>query len=387
VARARPVLAGLAAEAARRELDRELPLASVRELAATGVGVLRLPPEHGGAGASLRELFRFVIELAAADSNVAQALRAHFGTIEQLLAAGRSGHWDRWFPRVVAGDIIGNAYTERNTPTLREHRTTLRRTDDGWRLDGEKFYSTGTLYSQLVSTAGRIDGTDRSAFLLVPVDREGVELVDDWEGFGQRLSASGSTRFSDVAVHDDEVLDDNYDAERTTHLIGFFQLYLAGVLAGITRNVATDAVALVRGRTRTYGHAGAEQPRLDPLVQQVVGDIDGLAFAAEATVLAAADALDAAYATSRAGAPDPVVHREAALAVARAHRVVARQASDAAWQLFDAGSASSTDRSRNLDRHWRNARTIASHNPLIYKPRVVGDYLLNGTPPPPSGFF
>ena len=39
-----------------------------------------------------------------------------------------------------------------------------------------------------------------------------------------------------------------------------------------------------------------------------------------------------------------------------------------------------TERFR-LDRHWRNARTLASHNPVIYRDRIVGDYVLNGTSP------
>ena len=39
---------------------------------------------------------------------------------------------------------------------------------------------------------------------------------------------------------------------------------------------------------------------------------------------------------------------------------------------------------RGLDRFWRNARTIASHNPLIYKEWIVGDYVVNGTEPPKS---
>jgi len=31
------------------------------------------------------------------------------------------------------------------------------------------------------------------------------------------------------------------------------------------------------------------------------------------------------------------------------------------------------------DRHWRNVRTIASHNPFVYKATKVGDFIVNGT--------
>ena len=386
IARARPVLDELAATAAARELGRQLPIDLVRQLTGTGIGALRIPREYGGAGLSLRELFDVIIEVSAADSNVGQALRAHFATVEALLASGDHTQRERWFPRIVAGAIVGNAYSERGTATLRTVQTTLRRDGDRLVLRGEKFYSTGTLYADLVSTAARTEN-ETTAIILVPVDRDGVHLRDDWDGFGQRLSASGSTRFEDVVVTEDEILDHDWENSPTNHLVGFFQLYLAAVLAGIARNVGTDAVTLVRGRSRTYGHASAETPSQDPLVQQVIGDISAAAFAAETLVLAGADALDRAYATSASGTPDPDVHDQAALTVARAQVTVARLTLNASEALFNAGSASATDRSRDLDRHWRNARTLASHNPLIYKTRIIGDHVLNGGPLPRTGFL
>jgi hypothetical protein len=52
---------------------------------------------------------------------------------------------------------------------------------------------------------------------------------------------------------------------------------------------------------------------------------------------------------------------------------------DASTLIFNAGGASAILESSKLDRHWRNARTLASHNPVVYKPRVVGDFVVNGT--------
>ncbi|GAA1775456.1 hypothetical protein GCM10009712_24200 [Pseudarthrobacter sulfonivorans] len=53
----------------------------------------------------------------------------------------------------------------------------------------------------------------------------------------------------------------------------------------------------------------------------------------------------------------------------------------AAQQLFDITGASSTSKSKSLDRHWRNARTVSTHNPAVFKARIVGDYEVNGTTP------
>lgn len=54
----------------------------------------------------------------------------------------------------------------------------------------------------------------------------------------------------------------------------------------------------------------------------------------------------------------------------------------ATTDLFNALGASGTSEGKGLDRHWRNARTAASHNPLIFKARIVGDREINGTEPP-----
>ena len=48
----------------------------------------------------------------------------------------------------------------------------------------------------------------------------------------------------------------------------------------------------------------------------------------------------------------------------------------------DERSSSAIDAKGGLDRHWRNARALSSHNPHLYKARVIGDYLLNQALPP-----
>jgi alkylation response protein AidB-like acyl-CoA dehydrogenase len=55
--------------------------------------------------------------------------------------------------------------------------------------------------------------------------------------------------------------------------------------------------------------------------------------------------------------------------------------------LFDVGGASATKKANNFDRHWRNARTLSSHNPTTYKARSIGQHPISGTPLPAKGFF
>ena len=373
------LLLELAAGAADRERERRHPLAEVRELAGAGIGRLRVPVEYGGDGGSLRDLFTLVIQIARADSNVAQALRAHFHFVEGRLAAQDEMQRERWFPEVVAGMLFGNATVERSTSDIFAFETRLVPDgQDGFRLTGTKYYSTGTLYADRVAVAACLpDGTVASA--VVPVDRAGVTVADDWDGMGQRLTASGTTLFEDVHVAADEVLPSPIGKATDTPRAAFLQLYLVAVAAGIIRATAVDAAAVVRSRARTFSHGSADVPKDDPLLQLVVGEIDANAFAAETVVLAAADALDRVT--------DAASQHEAAVAAARAQVLVSELAPKSAEMLFDVGGASATSREANLDRHWRNARTLGSHNPAAYKARALGDLLINGTALPTNGFF
>ncbi len=385
------VLATIAEGAAERERDRVPPHDAVRLIARSGLGAVRLPRAAGGAGWSARELFAFLVRLAAADSNVAQILRAHYHFVEARLAAADPAERERWLPVVAAGALFGNGTVERTTRELFGFETTLTPQGDGYVLDGTKYYSTGSLYADHVAVMAVLpDGSVAAA--IVPVERTGVTLEDDWDGMGQRLTASGTSRFERVRVAADEVLPTTVGDEDAAPRGAFLQLYLAAVQAGIVRNVVEDAIALVRRRTRTFSHGAGELPADDPLIQEVVGRLAADAFAAEAIVLAAADALDEAARRPRgapgpAGPPDPDALHEASLQAAHAQVVVGELAMRAAQRLFDAGGASATSREANLDRHWRNARTLASHNPASFKARAIGDLLVNGRRLPANGFF
>ncbi len=230
------------------------------------------------------------------------------------------------------------------------------------------------------------DGTLASA--IVPATREGVELVDDWDGFGQRLTGTGTTFLHNVRVEADEVVFDTEGAFYSQAYIGAVpQLILTAINAGILRAILRDATALVRRRERSFVHASAELPAEDPILQQTVGQIASSAFAAEATVLAAADALDLLDTVRESGKPDLDATHEASLRASKAKVVVDELVIRAAGLLLDVGGASATKQAYNLDRHWRNARTLASHNPTTYKARAVGDHAINGTLLPVSGFF
>jgi alkylation response protein AidB-like acyl-CoA dehydrogenase len=385
LARLPEVVAELRRADAEAERERVLQYWAVERLRRTGVLSLRVPVRYGGPGGSVRDVTAAVVQIARGSSNVAQALRAHFGFCERLLSnRATDAEREHWFGVIDSGAVLGNAITDAKgrTPTS-AGTTVLADTSGVLRLNGFKFYSTGTLYADLIAVSA-IDAEGRDIQAVIPVDRAGVELYDDWDGFGQRLTASGSTRFTDVEVAPIEVTTVS-DGAHLGHSTTFLQLYLAAVTAGIARAVLDDAVDFVHERARPAAHSLADTAREDPFIVEAVGEIAADASAAEALVLGAADAIDEVVDGHRQD--DPAALADAAIEVAKAQLIAERLALSAAARLFDTGGASATSRTLNLDRHWRNARTVASHSPLAYKAHATGNYLLNGVTPPANGYF
>ncbi|UXJ50337.1 acyl-CoA dehydrogenase family protein [Pseudomonas citronellolis] len=379
--RAVPRLAAIAEGAAERERLRQLPHEQVRALAADRLLCLRIPAAYGGAGASVRDTAQFVIDLAAVDSNVAQSLRPSFAFIEGLLARGDEAEQQRWFPRFLAGEVFGNAGWEIGGANGAVSAR-LRRDGDAFRASGSKFYSTGSLYADWVSAVA-LDEEDRPVSFVVPRDREGLELLDDFDAMGQRLTASGTTRLNDLLVQPGEIRPRVVEEGQRSIVTPFLQLFLGAVEAGIARNALTDAVAFARDHARPIKHSSAQRSVDDPYVEFAVGEISARALAAEAVILRAAERLDEAWA---AGLEHDAVNL-AAVEVAQAQYIAVESALKAAELLFDVGGASTTGRQHNLDRHWRNARTLANHNPRHWKAAVVGAWRLKGSEPPTSGLF
>jgi alkylation response protein AidB-like acyl-CoA dehydrogenase len=379
--------------ALERERTGERPFAAIELVKQERLGALRIPRADGGGGASLRELFAVVIGLATADVNVAHILRGHFAHVEDRLRLDPTQR-QRVADLALSGAIVGNASTEIGSTTIGEFtwQTRLTRDGDGFRLNGTKYFTTGTLYADYAEVLAS-DPDGATVIALVPTDRTGVTVLDDWDGMGQRATGTGTAIFEDVAVTSEELLPfappEVGSEPPPLYLSGaFFQLYVTALIVGVLHALRADAVAHVHQRARSFAWAPTLSAPDDPLLQREIGEIASAAFAAEATVLAAADALAVAFDAAVQGT-DPDLHlaHEASLRAAEAKVVVDALGQKAASQVFDVGGASVVRQSHLLDRHWRNIRTLASHNPTSYKAQAIGAHYVRGTRLPGSGYF
>jgi SfnB family sulfur acquisition oxidoreductase len=387
VARARELVAGIAKGASERDANRELPHDLMQQVCAAGLPTARVPAAYGGPEASFVDLARIAFYLGKADPNLGQALQPHFFLLDWLRLDGTADQQERFFGLVTKGSIITNAIAEIGVKAVGETRTSLTRVGAGYRLDGEKFYSTGSLYaSHLYITAKTPE--DVLALVILPRDHPGIEILDDWDGMGQRTTASGTTRLTNVPVDERDVILLPDWGRKRTYLGPAAQLTHAAIDAGIAAAALEDGLLYARTKARPSTHSEVARASDDPFIIHAVGELAVEVHSAEAMLHRAAEILDAAAARQLGGEADgPDLQRaiaEASVAVAEAKAVANAASLRVSEGIYRVGGAAMTRRGLNFDRHWRNARTHTTHDPVAYKFKAVGDYFLNDRLPPVS---
>jgi SfnB family sulfur acquisition oxidoreductase len=380
------VAAALAEEfragASERDAERRLPRAELDRLSASGLLAVTVPAEYGGADVrqeTLAEVFRL---LAAADASLAQIPQSHFAYVNVIRRQGTAGQREFFFGELLAGRRFGNAQSEAGTRHIQDIRTRLTREEDGsYLLSGVKHYATGALFAHWIPVLARAED-DHPHVAYVPGDAPGVTVVDDWDGLGQRTTASGTVRLEEVPVPADRVLPHHLTFQGPQLHGAVAQLLHAAIDVGIADGALAEAVEFVRTKSRPWFESGFETAAEDPLLIQRFGELAVQARASRALLRDAARAVDAA----RADLTDDSA-AEASIAVAAAKAHAATTAVEIAGALFEVSGTRSAINSLNLHRHWRDARTHTLHDPARWKVQHIGRYVLNGTRPPRHGLL
>ncbi|MEU6116864.1 SfnB family sulfur acquisition oxidoreductase [Streptomyces sp. NPDC047117] len=385
-AEALAVAAELAAEfrtgAARRDAERRLPGPELDRLSDSGLLGITVPREHGGAEVSAETLAGVFRLLAAADASLAQIPQSHFVYVAVLRRQGDEEQRKFFFQEVLAGRRLGNAQSEAGTKHVQDIRTRLVPQPDGsYVLEGTKHYSTGALFADWIPVLAR--GADEELYVAyVPRHAPGVTVVDDWDGMGQRTTASGTVRLESVLVPRDRVVP-HHLTFRGPQLHGALaQLLHAAIDTGIAEGALSEAAEFVRVKSRPWFESGLETAAEDPLLIQQFGELALAVRAAGALLSEAARTV----ATAAGGLTDDSA-AEASIAVAAAKVQAARAAVETGSALFEAAGTRAALNGLNLHRHWRDARTHTLHDPVRWKVQHIGRYLLNGTRPPRHGLL
>ncbi|AQH02743.1 SfnB family sulfur acquisition oxidoreductase [Burkholderia sp. KK1] len=379
LAAAHALAALVAPDASARDRERRLPWEELERFSESGLGAITVPREFGGPEVSFATLAEVFVILCAADPAFGQIPQNHFGVLGVLREIGSEAQKRRLYGEVLAGHRLGNTGPERRSATaatILQGSTRLTTTPQGLRLSGQRFYSTGALFAHRLPTRA-VDDEGRSVQVWVPRDAPGVRVIDDWNAFGQRTTASGSVVFDDVPVEPEDVLPIWRLADRAGLFGPTSQLIQAAIDQGIAQAALADALTFVRERARPWIDSGLERASDDPYLIADVGRLHIDLHAAHAVLREAGEKLDAITSAS----VDEASSAAASVAVAEAKILTTRIALAASEKLFELAGSAATRAAHNLDRHWRNARTHSLHDPVRWKLHLLGNYHLNDALP------
>ncbi|TCU33566.1 SfnB family sulfur acquisition oxidoreductase [Rhizobium azibense] len=376
---ARKLAAEFSQGASERDRERMLPYRELERLATSGLLAITVPVEYGGIDVSNAVLAEVTAILAEADSSIGQIPQNHFYILEALRHDGTEDQKRFYFGRALAGDKFGNALSEAGTKTVGHYNTRITTDGPGFRINGRKFYSTGVLFADWIAIFA-LNEDEQLTMSFAPRGTEGIEIVDDWDGIGQKTTGSGTTILNNVAVPVSAVVSHHKGFERPGTIGSVGQILHASIDLGIARAAFRETVGFVRTRSRPWTDSGVEQASDDPLTIAKVGQIAIRLEAATATLEYAGRKVDHAQIDPTEG---NVV--AATLAVATAKVLTTEIALEATNTLFELAGTASVREGLNLDRHWRNARTHTLHDPVRWKYHVAGNFHLNDVTPPRSG--
>jgi SfnB family sulfur acquisition oxidoreductase len=363
--------------AAERDRNRRLPWAELDESLASGLWGITIAREYGGAYVRQRTVANVFRILASGDSSLAQIPQNHFEIIDLIRQTGSEAQKRLLFGRILAGARLGNAFSEFKGKNVEDFQTRIRLQGDGYVVNGEKFYATGALFAHLVPIIAISEDNGKVYAAIAERSAPGLSVIDSWDGFGQRTTASGTVKIEDVFVPADYVLPAYIAYDSPSAAGPQSQILHAAIDLGLAEAAIEKNIDLVRNHARPWIDAQQEHAWQDPYTIAAVGDLKLRFNAALAVLEEAADVTDEAIA-----APDAQSIGRAKIAVAEAKVLTTEIAILAANKLFELGGTRSTLARHNLDRLWRDARTHTLHDPVRWKYSIIGKYHLTGAEPP-----
>jgi alkylation response protein AidB-like acyl-CoA dehydrogenase len=368
-----------AATAIERDRRGGTPKSERDALRASGLLALSVPKELGGSGASWPATLHVVRAIARADGSLGHV----FGFQHLLLATVRLFGTPRQFESLARATAEGRWFWGNALNPL-DPRTTLARQGRDRVLNGEKSFCSGARDADALVVSALDAETGKLVVAAIPADRSGITAREDWDNMGQRQTDSGSVAFRDVHVRADEVLAEPGPLGSTFATLRpcIAQVTLANVYLGIAEGALEAARIQTSERGRAWFSSGVERVVDDPYVLATFGDLHAELEGARRVTDAAGDALDAAWARADRLTTDQ--RGACAIAISAAKVLTTRVGLAVTTHMFDGVGARGTTARLGLDRFWRNLRTHTLHDPVEYKRRDIGRWLLTGVWPEPS---
>lgn len=381
IAIAHKVADKIALLAASEEAHPQIPQQQAEWLSRSGLTAIFVPKHLGGLGASIKTVVEVVRIIARADGGLGQLLQIHNVMIRGVFTRPDDAFRQRLIADILAGKRFGNALAETGGKNKFAHNTRVEKAADGsYRLNGRKFYSTGSYLAEWISLTATSDAGPLG--ILLQRDTPGLRLVDDWRAFGQQHSVSGTVEFNNVWV-DPRFIPTPGGPARTMARTGLTwpQILHAAIDTGIASGALAAATHYLQHHSRPWVDAEVERAAEEPHIIKRIGEYAVAVRAAEALLRYAAEQFDAHLQNP----DDTQLQDELILAVASARAQSDQASLFVSSDMFSLLGASASLSKWNLHRFWADARVHTTHDPIRWRLHHVGNYYLNGVPPDEYG--
>lgn len=364
--------------ATERDQQRRLPFEEIQKFSQSGLWAITVPKQYGGAEVSSWTVAQIVALFSGVDGSIGQIPQNHFYALEVLRNTGTEQQKQQLYREVLQGARFGNALAEFKTRNATQKHSQIQAIEGGYIIQGEKFYCTGSLFAHRIPTLVK-DAQEREFLAFVPRHSEGLELIDNWSGFGQRTTGSGTVKFNQVFVAEEDVIPFDQAFAQPTLVGPFAQLIHASIEVGIARAAFEETLQRVK-QARPWIYAEINHASQDPLTLYELGQVAVDVKASELLLKQAALAVDAAKPKPTV---DNIAHASIQVAKVRAHSTdIALLASS---KLIELAGSRGSQREDGLDLYWRNARVHTLHDAARWKYYFIGNYVLNHILPPRRG--
>ncbi len=355
-----------------RDQQRLLPFAEIDLFSQKGLGGIRIPKQFGGAFVSNKTLAHVFRIMNKADSSVGQIPQNQIALLNMIHIMGTEQQKKFIYQEILQGKRLANGGPERHTKDTKTLATTLTIENGRYFVDGEKFYSTGSSFAHWLAIKA-IHPEGHVVLTLVNAQAEGVNVIDNWNGFGQRTTSSGTVRLEHVEVDPLLIFDKRLLSSQPNYRGAYSQLLQVAIDVGIAEAAFADTLTAVH-KARPVVDAQVEKASFEHYTLQEVGKSSVLLDAAILLLDEAAEYLDE---LDRLESVTDEQAAKASILVAEAKIYANDAALHISEKLLELGGSRSSLSQHNLDQHWRNARVHTLHDPVRWKLHALGDYYLN----------
>lgn len=364
--------------AVERDVKGGTPQLEREQIRQSGLLNLIIPQTYGGIGETWINMLHIVREFAKVDSSIAHIFSYHhlgvviphiFGTVEQK---------ERYYTQTTA-----NQWFWCNALNPLDRRTILTPDGSQFRLNGVKSFCSGSVDSDVMPITAVQEGVEGVQVVVVPTQRPGVIVHGDWDNMGQRQTDSGTVTFENVRIDRNEILVPDTGGEIfKTMRACLTQITFTNIYLGIAAGALDAARAYTKTQSRAWITSGVDQATQDPYILHHYGEMWANLQAATALTDRAGERLQRAW--EKEDNLTAAERGDCAIAIAAAKSVVTRVGLEITSKMFEVMGSRSTASKYGFDRFWRNLRVFTLHDPIDYKIRHLGNWVLNGEYPTPD---